>query len=263
MANNTCPSLSFIASGLHNIEHHEGTITNDLKNDLGSSIILACILLAGSSVLLFAGARLVKPTLFLSAFGVAAVSTFALVDIVLPMLPSLSEMVSCSVMLGIPLGIGVLAGCAALCLLQVGFALLGAASGAGVGLASYSLGLNNIETPAVGSHDAMWFGCLFVGALIGMLIMCKYEKKFLIVCTSAAGAGGATPAIFLLLAHANVKFLHPTPGTAYAWAQPIVAVVLFCLGLFVQLGHEKKKKTATRVEERNVRGSGSVYLLQP
>ena len=265
--NNTCSQLAFLVKGLHDLQTDSTEIEAQLKEDLAASIVLASCLLVGSAFLLFAGARLVKPALFLAAFGAATVGSFASLNMILAQVPSLTETVSCVVLGMLPLALGLVAGLTALCLLNVGFALLGAGAGAGIGLAIFNAGLNTVHTPPIGPYDSMYVGCLLVGAVVGAIVMCRYQKEYLILCTSAAGASGATPAVALLLAHVDINFLHPAPGSPYAWGQPIFAVAAFALGLLVQCRHEKKHRAAKVVTADAEAGGGlrasRVLLLQP
>merc|ERR1719231_1546093 len=125
-------------------------------------------------------------------------------------------------------------------MLKVGFALLGAGAGAGLGYVAYNAGLARIATPTVGSTDLVFVLALAVGALVGMVLLLKFEKDVLIVATSAAGAAACTPSILLLLAHADVTLA--LPDAQYAWAQALGTLVLFALGVAVQCHCAKKKK---------------------
>ena len=183
-----------------------------------------------------------KPTLFTVSFGVATIGAFIAFDAALPLAPNLSSNVSCILLGAGPLGVGLIAGLLSLCLLQLGFFLLGAGAGCGLGYTLYVAGLDTISSPpAFGQYDLSLLLCLSLGALIGASLMCKFKKGLMIGGTAAAGAAGATLAIALLLAHANIKFTPAESSTPpYRWVQPIVVVCLFCLGLCVQCRSARK-----------------------
>jgi len=230
----------------------------ELRSSLASSVVFSLVLLAGSVLLLLAGARLVKPTLFVSAFGSAFFASLVVVREALAAAPLLSEVASCAVLGAVPLIVGLLSGLLALCCLKVGFALLGAALGSGAGYTLYSLGLSAVPSPALASHhDVVLLACLILGALVGAVLLLRYQKDLLIVATSGAGAAGATPAIFLLLAHANAEFVTKADDVTspFGWAQPVCTLVLFAIGVSVQCRAGKKSKAP-----RNER---STPLMQP
>lgn len=253
MLNASCP-IAFLytaTSNLTDLTLQVEAVEHTLQAQFASSIAVAIVLLAGSALLLFAGARLVKPALFLSAFGVcffaglvAVRESFAVVD-----LPAVS---SCVLLGAAPLALGLLGGLAALCLVKLGFALLGAACGTGVGYTVYSAALALIPNPVVGAHqELILVACLVVGAVVGAGLLLRFQEALLIVATAGVGAAGATPAIALLLAHANARFLldAAAPASPYAWVQPACTLVLFAAGTLVQCRHRKKK--ARKEDERS------------
>jgi len=240
MINASCP-LSLLSSAVHHWNASE--VEHELEQHLGSSILLASVLLIISLFVLIAGAKLVKPTLFTVSFGLATIGAFIAFDAALPLAPNLSSNISCILLGAGPLGVGLIAGLLALCLLQLGFFMLGAGAGCGLGYTLYAAGLDTIPSPpAFGQYDLSLVLCLSIGAMLGALLMCKFKKDLMIGCTSAAGAAGSTLAIALLLAHVNIKFTSATSTSPYRWVQPIVAVCLFCLGLCVQCRSARKSR---------------------
>lgn len=270
MLNATCP-VSIFSTYLQGLNATQLEAT--LEQQPLTSIGFASVLLLLSLFVLFVGAKLVKPTLFITAFMMTAIASFIVFDPIFNASHTvLSEGATCIVLTVAPLAIGLVAGCATLFLFSLGFALLGAAAGAGLGYLAYGAGLDAIPSPAVGAHDLTFILCLALGALVGLVVMCKLREKLLILATSFVGASGATPATALLLAHANINFLSVAPPhvdvlnvtggdvhlnrawmSPYVWIQPIFTLVLFALGLFVQCRNEKKAKQA-RVENANRNG---------
>lgn len=255
----TCP-ISFLyqlSPGSLNLTEVLVEAEATLDHQLGSSVALATALLAGSLLVLLAGARLVKPTLFLSSFGVTFFAALVVVKEGLDAVPAVSALASCVALGAAPLIVGLLGGLLALCCLRVGFALLGAALGAGAGSLLYAAGLAAV--PALQAHhDLVSLGCLCVGAIVGAALLLKFQKGMLIVATSGAGAAGATPALALLLAHANAAFVAKAQDktSPFGWWQPCTTIVLFAVGLAVQCRAGQKRKARGDVER-------TTPLMQP
>lgn len=280
MLNSSCP-VSLLSSYVTKLN------ATDLKDEIdaqpASSIGVAAVLLAISLFVLFFGAKLVKPSLFLSAFGSMAIGSFLVLDLPLAHSALLSSEATCLVLSIAPLAIGLVAGVASLCLLRLGFALLGAGAGAGLGYTLYVGGLDAIPSPSFGEHDATFYCCLLLGALVGICAMAKLQEGLLKVATSFVGAAGATPATALLLAHFNVHFLDAGPpagemlnvsaaghvtlnrawASPYVWAQPLFTLALFCLGLYVQCHHEKRDKAKKERESQTALRPATVPLMSP
>jgi len=227
------------------VEAQAEALANDLAQQLPVSITLASVLLVCSLFILLFGKRLAKPTLFLAAFLSATAGSFYGVDAVLALEPGLPPATSCAVLTFAPLVIGLVAGFLALCLLSLGFALLGAGAGAGVGYAAYQLGLHQIPSPPVGQYDLCFALALSIGALLGAIVMVRAQDALLIVATSLVGAAGATPAIALLLAHANPEFVKARSGSPYRYAQAALLVGLCVIGLAFQCRHEQQRRAKT------------------
>lgn len=239
-----------------------------LEKNLASSVALAIVLLIGSFFVLFMGKRLVRPCLFLAAFGAATSASFFATDSIVANTPALSPLASCVVLSAAPVCIGLLAGALALCFLDLGFLLLGAGAGAGFGYALYTGVLHAIPSPQVGTtgHDVTYVASLSTGALLGAILLCRCRDNVLIVATSALGASGVTAATAMLCAHANVHFLGPVllsspaamnPNSMYAWSQAVFYVVAFILGVCVQ------SRTQTKEARKTSMVGASVPLISP
>jgi len=226
-----------------------------LDGMVATSVVWAIVVLIASMLVLFFGARLFFSTLFLSAFGVSFYGGLIVTREVLAAVPSMSATPSC-VTLGVtPLVIGLIGGCCAVRIVKLGFALLGAAAGAGAGHLLYTMGLSAIHNPTIGAHqDLISILCVVLGAILGAVLMVAYQKSLLILATSAVGAAGATPAIQILAAHADARFLTEAnnKSSPFGWAQPVCMLVLFGFGLFYQCRtHKPKKEEEARVQRNN------------
>jgi len=265
MLNETCP-IAFLSrfrpNNLTAAADEAWNSAEALEHALPASVALAVTLLVGSCLVLFFGKKLVRPTLFIAAFGFAAATSFFFVDSVLMTAgAALPPMPSCLTLSIVPLVVGLLAGSLALCCLNLGFFVLGASAGAGLGQALYTAGLHSIPSPMVGEYSAVYIASLSVGALVGALLMCKAKEGLLIVATSCVGAAGTTSATAMLLAHANVRFLGPVRVTAaptdgsspFIWSQAVFFFVAMCLGVLVQ----------SRMEARGVRKARTTTALRP
>jgi len=245
----TCPVgfLAHLPSLVNSTTTNATDIEHELAAQLASSVAVAVLLLTASAFSLFVGARLVRPTLFVAAFVSATLSGILVVDALLPAMPELSATASCLVLGLAPLVLGILAGVLAICVLEVGFALLGAGSGAGLGYFAYAAGLSKLPTIDLpsGSGDLTLLLCLLGGALIGSVLICKFRKALLIVATSLLGAAGAVPALLLLLSHAHATAVLAAVGPhgQYFWAPAASLLVLFAAGLVVQCRSARKKQS--------------------
>lgn len=250
MLNSSCP-VSFLARLPGNFTEADEEIqqlTRQLADNLSTSIILASAMLVASLFVLFFGKKLVKPTIFLGAFGSVAAGSFYIANALLNDAPHVSPTASCALVAFVPLVLGVLAGLMALCMLQLGFAILGAAAGVGVGYTAYVAGLSHIPSPAVGAHDVTYIVCLSVCGLLGTILMLKFSDSLMIIVTSLIGAVGSTPAVAMLLAHVNANFLGVIAldkvdiHSKYIWPQALFTLALFVLGLIVQCRQERHRK---------------------
>jgi hypothetical protein len=244
MLNASCPVS--VLTHFHTFNATE--VEHIFEQQIAASVVYALVLAVLSGFLLFFGKKLVKPSLFIAAFCSATTASFYFLDGVLESNPQIAPMTSCILLMSVPLVLGLLAGWLALCALQVGFALLGAGAGAGLGYLVYTSGLDQIPISSwnkqLGSVNVVYILCVSLFALAGMLLICKWETKILIAGTAFLGASGATSALALLLAHANIDFLgdfnQPNP-TKYVWAKPLITVTFFVVGLAVQCKMEKKR----------------------
>lgn len=256
----TCP-IAFLVGDAHrfvNASDAVRTLEHEYSTQLASSILLAVVLLLFSFFILFLGSKLVKPTLCITSFFAAAVTTLLIVSPIVDA-ASFSDTASCVTVGVAPIVLGLVAAAVAVCFLNLGFALLGAAAGAGGGYVLYTAFLSRWPLVAIGSANLMLILCLSIFGIVGMVIMLKQKENVLIVATSAAGACGSVPAIVLLLAHANVKFLGTfntslDASPTFVWPQALLAIGLFLLGLLVQCRlkrHEERKVSATNNGLRN------------
>jgi len=213
-----------------------------LANLAASPVLEACALTASLFALLL-GARLLKPSLFLAAFATAWVASAIAVEAVLTAAPALSPTTACLAVAIAPTVIGLMAGATAICCLDLGFALLGAAAGAGLGYTLYAAGLDAIPQP-LASIDLVLVLSLSIGAVLGAAVLFRYQKPLLIAATACLGAAGATPAMAMLLAHAGAPaFLHALrPHDPNGWAPPLVTLVL--------LAGEEGRREGGRGEKR-------------
>merc|ERR1711998_165593 len=142
--------------------------------------------------------------------------------------------------------LGLMGGAMALCCLNVGFFLLGAGAGTGVGYALYAGLLHNWPIYTIGNEtSAMMIGCLSLGALLGGLTTLHFKKSIMIVVTSLCGAAGSTVSLTLILSHVDVHFLAVFKSridsqNVAVYVQAGSVLLLFLLGLFVQCRHGKK-----------------------
>lgn len=255
-----CP-IAFLEKYVHNTTSAEERIhewEEELLKQAPSSIVIASVLLAISVFILFLGKKLTKPTLFLTSALSAMAGSFILVDAIVGSVPDVSAQLACGINMGVPIVLGLIAGFISLCVFQLGIALLGAGAGAGAGYFCYLAGLHRIPSPVVGSFDVVFIATLATFALLGSVLMCKFQKTLMIVATSAVGAAGATTATAWLLAHKWPKFItlytirdvHEL-SSPYVWSQALYCVGLFCLGLLVQCRLERR--AASREEERRAK----------
>ena len=119
-------------------------VEHALEEQLAASVLLSSCVLVVSLIVLFAGARLGRPTLFVSAFGITFLASAVGTGSILAAAPGLSPVASCVLLAAAPALLSLVAGCASLCLLNLGFAFLGAAAGAGVGALLYAAGLDAV-----------------------------------------------------------------------------------------------------------------------
>jgi len=256
MSDNLALLLSFDEEHRHEAD--------DLKAELASSLILAFTLLFASLFVLLLGNRLVKPTLFLSAFAASTTSALAVVPAILES-NLLSDHAACALASLLPLGVGLVAGALSLKCLSVGFALLGAGAGGALGYTLYTGFLYRYPLPT-GPYNATYLLSVFGFMLIGAVVLLRAQKALLIVATSAAGAVGCTAAIVLLLAHFNAQFLDGLKGdehaSAFMWGQAIVLLVLFLVGLSVQWKMEFKKRANEKAQASGLRNA-QVPLILP
>jgi len=256
----TCP-IAFLVGDAHrftNATDALDTLEHEFSTQLASSILLAAVLLGCSLFVLFLGNKLVKPTLCLTSFFAAALATLLVVTPIVDR-AGFGDTASCITVGAAPILLGLFTAALAACFLNLGFALLGAAAGAGLGYVLYAAVLSRWPLVILGSTNLMFILCVTLLGLIGMAVMLKQKTNVLIVATSAAGACGAVPAIVLLLAHANIKFLGTfntsldAPPT-FVWPQALLAIGLFLIGLLVQCRlkrHEERKTHTTTNGLRN------------
>lgn len=251
----TCP-IAFLVGDAHKFVNASDALKHfehEYEQQLASSILLAVALLVCSLFILFLGNKLVKPTLCITSFFAAAIATLLVVSPIVNA-AGFGDTASCVTVGVAPVVLGLLAAGLAICILDLGFALLGAAAGAGLGYVLYAAFLSRWPLVALGSTNLMLVLCLALCGIVGMVLMLKQKDNVLILATSAAGACGAVPAIVLLLAHANVKFLGTFSTSldappSFVWPQALLAILLFLLGLLVQCRLKRR-------EERKVSSTG-------
>uniref|UniRef100_A0A7S2NK19 TM7S3/TM198-like domain-containing protein n=1 Tax=Haptolina brevifila TaxID=156173 RepID=A0A7S2NK19_9EUKA len=264
----TCP-IGFLVGDARqfvNVSDALAHLEHEYSTQLASSILVASVLLACSLFILFLGNKLVKPTLCITSFFAAAIATLLVVSPVVSA-ANFGDTASCITVGVAPIILGLLAAALAACFLNLGFALLGAAAGAGGGYVLYTAFLSRWPLVALGSTNLMLVLCLSLCAIIGMVVMLKQKQNVLILATSAAGACGAVPAIVLLLAHANVKFLGTWSTSldappSFVWPQALLAIVLFVLGLLVQCRLKRREERKVSNNPNGLRNA-QVPLIMP
>jgi len=256
----TCP-IAFLVTEAHMFANATAAVDDlerELAQQLPSSIALATALLLSSLFVLFLGNKLVKPTLFIVSFFAAAFATLLFIPAVINA-ANVPDTAACVAVGVTPIVVGIAAALVSFFFLNLGFVLLGGASGAGLGYVLYTAFLHRFPIHPVGSHDVMFIICLAVGGLVGAIALLKQKNNVFITATAAAGACGATPAIALLLAHANIHWLGAfntglKSPPQFVWPQAVVAGGLFLLGLLVQCrlaAHDKKVKARNTDAMRN------------
>jgi len=257
----SCPVAFLVADAEHVLHSNHTSTAEQLAKELSahpSSLIYAGVLLLCSLFVLFFGARLVRPALFLASAFTTALLALAFVPSALAAAP-IDENAACIVVGVAPIAIGLVAGAVAMCFLNAGFAFLGAGAGAGLGYTLYAAVLNRwpLETVDAQGTTLMYLLCVFVGALLGASVLLRHEIEVMIGATSLVGAVGSTAALALLLAHVDVKFLGgfkpslQASHEVYVWAQAAAVVVLFLLGIIVQYRHARKRAERDTVSLRN------------
>lgn len=264
----TCP-IAFLVGDAHRFDDPSDamkTLEHEFSESLASSILVAVVLLILSLFVLFLGAKLVRPTLCITSFLAAATATLLFVAPVVDA-AHFSNTASCVTVGLAPILVGLTAAGMTICFITLGFALLGAAAGAGVGYVLYTAFLSHWPLVIIGSTNLMLILCLSILGLIGMAVMLKQQDSVLIIATSAAGSCGAVPAIVLLLAHANIKFLGTfntsldAPQT-FVWPQALLAIGLFLLGLLVQCRFKREDERKVHHTNNGLRNA-QVPLIVP
>merc|ERR1719498_1731099 len=115
-----CP-ISFLIHDMQALTNltDAANFAKELEDNLVASVSLAAAVLLGSFFLLFFGRMLVRPTLFLAAVGVAAIASFFSINSILAQAPEVSPQAECVVLGVAPAAIGLVAGCFALCMLNL------------------------------------------------------------------------------------------------------------------------------------------------
>ncbi len=181
--------------------------------DVGAAVpkvALTSALLVASLIALFFGARLVKPVLFVSTFGVALVACFyATVAVVRT--TTMDATAACWVEGLVPLVVALLAAFFVVNMLTLAFACLGAASGAAGGYYLYALVLHTIPTgdvPPLGGHTWVFWLSVLLSSVVAAALAVKFKHLILATATAGLGAVGALVATtMLLLSHIDPKFL--------------------------------------------------------
>jgi hypothetical protein len=210
--------------------------------------------LLASLVLLFVGAKLAKPTLFITGFTSFTMASFAMMNAIVGDAAGVSPTASCVLVSAVPLVAGLLGGILSVVLMNVAFAMLGLLAGAGVGYMAYVTAIHNWGWLEDQGEPVYWTS-LGVFALIGMVVMLKYKNGLLALFTSFAGAAGVTLSMATLLGNADRDFLwllnletaRKHIGDPHVYGQLLGFLGWFVLGLCVQLRakrkeDEKKKK---------------------
>jgi hypothetical protein len=168
------------------------------------------ILLAVSLALLFFGSRLVRPTFFTMGFVSATLFFFVAVQEIFTS-EDVSAETRCWVMAAIPLAAGIAGGVLPLRLVRVAFGLTGLIAGAALGFLLYTVGLNRLawqDEPQFAGHSVVFWLPVGVCAMLGAIVMLRYEYAIFAVATATVDAAGLIPALdLLLLYHIDKRFL--------------------------------------------------------
>ena len=224
--------------------------------DVGAAVpkvALTSALLVASLIALFFGARLVKPVLFVSTFGVALVACFyATVAVVRT--TTMDATASCWVEGLVPLVVALLAAFFVVNMLTLAFACLGAASGAAGGYYLYALVLHTIPTgdvPPLGGHTWVFWLSVLLSSVVAAALAVKFKHFILATATAGLGAVGALVATtMLLLSHIDPKFLwlldaseaNDHLGSPYVYGPLVATALVALLGFAYQRRAERKKR---------------------
>lgn len=213
---------------------------NEFVNGVGTTVF-SLVILGVSLLLLLAGERLFKPTLFLSGFGLASVFSFFGLNAAF----NAAHWSNCALMGVLPVVVGIIAGTFALWLLNTAFFLVGGCFGTVAGFYVYTLlhvvfklSVDGAHTFA--HHDVLFWICLLAGCLLGGLLALKLERGILVLATAVVGGmGTAVASAYLVLVRLDPTLTpqhlssgHAPLGFAIGWLAGALLVTVF--GMWVQ-----------------------------
>jgi len=253
----SCPVAPLLPYLLHfNATEAEQWAQNE-ADSFGSALPVAIVLTVCSVLLLFAGERLTRMTLFLGGALVTFVVSLLLANSALSA-ASASPTAGCITLIVVPLILGLLGGALMLYLVTLAFACVGFAAGAAAGQALYILVLHRVSTGVtLLDHDLFYFIVLLALAIPGSILMAKYREALMVVSTAALGAVGLVPGLaILILARFDARFLWVTDPTdandhrssPFVYGQALAVLLYFPLGVAVQR-HFKRKRGAVASEQ--------------
>jgi len=144
----------------------------------------------------------------------------------------------------VPAASGLLAGTAAIALLDAAFQVVGAAAGVAIGYMSYVAALHQFPCGVeILSHDLTFWLCTVGAAVLGGSLLRRIEFTLFVVATSALGGALLVPALaILVLSRIDSRFLwilNPESRSEHAsspfiYGQAIGGVVATILGVQFQ-----------------------------
>jgi hypothetical protein len=231
--------------------------TQGIEAHTSFATMIGAAMAAMGLLLLLAGARLVQPALFLSAFTVLFVPSLLFLDWLLTEL-SVSSSTACTTVCVVPAVLGLLAGLLALRLLTLAFSWLGFAVGAALGQMLYILIFHHISLGVhFLNHDLMWFICIFGLAIPSATLMARQQHSLLVLATSAMGAVLLVPAFaFLIFCRIDDRFLwvvdpstnNPHLSSPFVYGQILGALLYFAVGVTCQRSSRRSKRELGREE---------------
>ncbi|KAL3918532.1 MAG: hypothetical protein SGPRY_005980 [Prymnesium sp.] len=237
----SCP-VTHILPYVHNLDQAQAEQWIEHASDSYlSSLPLAIVLVTVSVALLFFGAKLTRPVLFVCGALVSFIAGFWLTD---KFASGASATVACWLLAIIPLVLGILGGLLALHLLNLAFFCVGLAAGAAVAQEFFAVFLDNDVVGAIVVNREI-FSYVFVAAvalICGMLMVCLKES-LMIYATAAIGAIGLVPGLAILaLSRIDKRFLWAaTPSAAsqhqdspFVYGQAFACLLYFLIGVHVQ-----------------------------
>lgn len=222
---------------------------SELTDGFHAPTPFAVALLVGSLALLFLGATLVRATFFLASFVISALAAYYVSRAALA---GTEESVACYGVASISLAVGILAGFAAIKLLRLAFACVGTLAGGALGLFLYGTFLSQFSTDVlILGHDATFWACVLLPALVGAALMLRWQHQLLIIATAVAGAVGLVPSLAMLVfVHIDSRFLWILSArdddhlsSPFVYGQAAAAVLYAAVGVVAQQAQERRKKS--------------------